>query len=89
MRIHRNAKTTPAASAALVHRVLHEDWTYAATAAAFAVSERTVAKWVHRLHVGGADARDVTYTEDVAPILMQHCVTCHRPGEVAPMTLLT
>ncbi len=46
MRIHRNAKTTPAARAALVHRVLHEDWTYAETATAFAVSERTVAKWV-------------------------------------------
>ena len=37
MRIHRNAKTTPAARAALVHRVLHEDWTYAETAAAFAL----------------------------------------------------
>ena len=41
------------------------------------------------LFAGGADAQDVTYTEDVAPILMQHCVTCHRPGEVAPMSLLT
>ena len=56
MRIHRNAKTTPAARAALVYRVLHEDWTYAETAAAFAVSERTVAKWVHRFRVGGAAA---------------------------------
>ncbi len=44
MRIHRNAKTTPATRAALLHRVLHEDWTYAETATAFAVSERTVAK---------------------------------------------
>ena len=58
MRIHRNAKTTPAARAALVHRVLHEDWTYAETATAFAVSERTVAKWVHRFRVGGAAARE-------------------------------
>ncbi len=57
MRIHRNAKTTPAARAALVHRVLHEDWTYAETATAFAVSERTVAKWVHRFRVGGVAAR--------------------------------
>jgi len=56
MRIHRNAKTTPAARAALVYRVLHEDWTYAETAAAWAVSERTVAKWVHRFRVGGAAA---------------------------------
>ena len=48
MRIHRNAKTTPAARAVLVQRVLQERWTYAETAAAFAVSERTVAKWVRR-----------------------------------------
>lgn len=41
------------------------------------------------LFAGGASAQDVTYTEDVAPILMQHCATCHRPGEVAPMSLLT
>lgn len=36
--------------------MLHEDWTYAETAAAFAVSERTVAKWVHRFRVGAAAA---------------------------------
>ena len=34
----------------------------------------------------GAAAQDVTYTKDVAPILMANCVTCHRPGEVAPMS---
>jgi len=28
----------------------------------------------------------VTYTKDVAPIMMNRCVGCHRPGEVAPMT---
>ena len=36
-----------------------------------------------------ASAQDVTYAEDVAPILNENCVTCHRPGEVAPMSLLT
>ena len=56
MRIHRNAKTTPAARMTLVHRVLREDWTYAETAAAFAVSERTVAKWVRRFRAGGRAA---------------------------------
>ena len=30
-----------------------------------------------------------TFTEDIAPILYEQCVSCHRPGEVAPMTLLT
>ena len=30
-----------------------------------------------------------TFSTDVAPILYQKCVTCHRPGEVAPMSLIT
>jgi len=30
-----------------------------------------------------------TYTRDVAPILNANCVTCHRPGESAPMSLLS
>ena len=30
-----------------------------------------------------------TFTRDVAPILYQNCVLCHRPGEVAPFSLLT
>ena len=30
-----------------------------------------------------------TYTKDVAPILFSQCATCHRPGEVAPFSLLT
>src|SRR5215510_890914 len=36
---------------------------------------------------GPADA--VTYTKDVAPILNRNCAVCHRPGTVAPMSLLT
>ena len=31
----------------------------------------------------------VTFTKDVAPIVFEHCVTCHRPGELAPFSLLT
>ena len=30
-----------------------------------------------------------TFTKDVAPILQRSCVTCHRPGEMAPMSLMT
>ena len=30
-----------------------------------------------------------TFSKDVAPILYNNCVVCHRPGEVAPMSLLT
>jgi mono/diheme cytochrome c family protein len=29
-----------------------------------------------------------TFTREVAPIFHKHCVNCHRPGEVAPMSLL-
>ena len=31
----------------------------------------------------------VTFTKDVAPILYNSCVQCHRPGEMAPMSLLS
>jgi hypothetical protein len=30
-----------------------------------------------------------TFYKDVLPILQNNCQTCHRPGEVAPMSLLT
>jgi mono/diheme cytochrome c family protein len=30
-----------------------------------------------------------TFNKDIAPILFDRCVTCHRPGEVAPMSLLS
>src|SRR5712691_9046475 len=30
-----------------------------------------------------------TFTKDVAPIVQQHCQTCHRPDTFAPMSLLT
>jgi hypothetical protein len=31
----------------------------------------------------------VTFTKDVLPILQKNCQGCHRPGEVAPMSLLS
>jgi hypothetical protein len=30
-----------------------------------------------------------TYNKDIAPILYSQCALCHRPGEVAPFSLLT
>ena len=30
-----------------------------------------------------------TFTKDVAPIVYKNCTNCHRPGELAPMSLLT
>ena len=32
---------------------------------------------------------DVTFTRDVAPILQKRCQTCHRAGQMAPMSLVT
>ena len=37
----------------------------------------------------GSSAAKVTFTKDVAPILYNRCVECHRAGEVAPMALIT
>src|SRR5215510_9100857 len=31
----------------------------------------------------------VTFNKDVMPILQKNCQTCHRPGEIAPMSFLT
>src|SRR4029077_6355253 len=31
----------------------------------------------------------VTFTKDVAPIFQKACQNCHRPGSIAPMSLLT
>ena len=39
--------------------------------------------------VHGSVNADVTFTEDVAPILMNRCVSCHRPNDAAPMSLLS
>jgi hypothetical protein len=36
-----------------------------------------------------APAAAPTFSADVAPIMYAKCVTCHRPGEVAPMSLIT
>ena len=30
-----------------------------------------------------------TFSKEVAPILYKNCTNCHRPGEIAPMSLLT
>jgi hypothetical protein len=34
---------------------------------------------------GGA----VTFNKDVLPILQNNCQSCHRPGQIGPMSLLT
>jgi hypothetical protein len=34
-------------------------------------------------------AQSPTFTKDVAPILYQNCTSCHRPGEIGPMPLIS
>lgn len=45
------------------------------------------------LAAGGVAARParapITYTRDIAPIVLKQCATCHRPGEVGPFSLVT
>ncbi len=36
-----------------------------------------------------SDEAEVTFTGDIAPILQENCVRCHRDGGVAPMSLET
>jgi hypothetical protein len=42
--------------------------------------------------VGGAltaDSPSVNFHKDVEPVLQKNCQTCHRPGQVAPMSFMT
>ena len=46
------------------------------------------------LAAGGGPAQaaaetPVTFARDIAPLLQRHCQTCHRPGSMAPMALVT
>jgi mono/diheme cytochrome c family protein len=34
-------------------------------------------------------AGSVTFNKDIAPILQQNCQSCHRPGQIGPMSLLS
>src|SRR5438067_1571008 len=36
-----------------------------------------------------AGTRSVTFHKDVEPLLQAHCQSCHRPGEIGPMPLIT
>ncbi len=38
--------------------------------------------------ISTAKLAPVTFTKDVAPILQQKCQVCHRPGSIAPMSLV-
>jgi hypothetical protein len=48
---------------------------------------RAAALWI--LAGSAALAADVTFHQDVQPILERKCQSCHRPGEIAPMPFLS
>src|ERR1700757_2329393 len=37
----------------------------------------------------GEDSHSVAFYKDVLPVLQKNCQTCHRPGEIAPMSFMT
>ena len=41
------------------------------------------------ISAAAADVEQPTYVEHIAPLLHANCVSCHRPGEIAPMSLRT
>jgi hypothetical protein len=38
--------------------------------------------------LGAGERKPPTFSKDVAPIFHEHCVACHRPKDIAPMSLL-
>lgn len=55
----------------------------------FVLRAATLLSVVLPASLGPAADRPITFSRDVAPILYRHCTTCHRAGEIAPMSLLT
>lgn len=57
--------------------------------AAFAVVVMGLATGAVQTPAAQSPPATPTFAADVAPILYKNCVACHRPGEIAPMSLLT
>jgi hypothetical protein len=39
-------------------------------------------------HADGPNKKEVTFNKDVAPILYKNCDECHKPNDIAPMSLI-
>ena len=50
---------------------------------------RTMTGLIHAMPQQDSAAGAVTFNKHVLPILQKNCQTCHRPGEIAPMSFLT
>lgn len=54
-----------------------------------ALAAAAISIWaVFQLHENRLRSRVPTFTRDVAPIVLENCAACHRPGGVAPFSLL-
>jgi hypothetical protein len=62
------------------------NWIMTRIRAAFLLS--TFATTCHTGMSWAGESNGVTFNRDIAPILFQRCAACHRPGEVAPFSLL-
>ena len=47
-----------------------------------------VAAWMSFAATEPAMGESPTFTKDVLPILQERCQTCHRPGQIAPMSFM-
>lgn len=58
---------------------------------AHAAGALAIALWIVAAgpQVPAPDRNGPVFTRDVAPIFYKNCVSCHRPGEMTPMSLLT
>jgi hypothetical protein len=56
---------------------------------AFCILQSAIAALVLLAVASDGYAQPPTFNQNVAPIFYARCVSCHRPGEVAPMSLLT
>jgi hypothetical protein len=57
---------------------------------AFLFTSLLLAAWVTMpTGASGTAETNLTFSKDVAPIFYKNCVSCHRAGEIAPMSLIT
>ena len=57
--------------------------------AAFFAALCSAAIWSASASDAKKEMKAVTFNKDVAPIFYKNCAECHRPGEIAPMSLLS
>lgn len=65
-------------------------WRHSLICSSLALTVLCGAPTISAQNTAGVTGQDQpTFTKDVAPILQRACQNCHRPGSVAPMSLLT